>query len=254
MDAEIKRLSMRIVKGISRTVKRMQSENVNLGKRVGIGADGTPTQYIDKVAENIALRYIKESKLSINLLSEEAGFIDFGGEYTLILDPIDGTRNAVRGIPFYGVSLAVGKNTLNSVEYAIVLNIPTQDIYLAEKGGGAYLNNQPICAPQHLSGEILSSIILRKGMKSLTYVTRSLGAASLEMCLVAHGAIDCFACLRDHLRIADIAAATLIVREAHGMVCNREGKELDMPCDIMECTSVVAAINKEALSRFLANL
>ncbi|RLF25330.1 MAG: inositol monophosphatase, partial [Thermoplasmata archaeon] len=167
------------------------------------------------------------------------------------------TRNAVRGIPFYATSIAVGKDTLNSVEYGIVINIPTGDTYIAEKGEGAYLNNHRISTPQHVSGKTLSSIVLGESgdrrMKNLPYMdnVRSFGAASLEMCLVAHGAVDSFMCLKKHLRVTDIAAATLIVREAHGVVVNREKKQLDMPCDILERTSVAAAANNEVITRLL---
>ncbi|MCD6467816.1 MAG: sugar kinase, partial [Thermoplasmata archaeon] len=142
MEREIKQLSMKIARGIARAVKKLQFGGINLGRKIGIGADGTATEYIDKIAEDIAIKYVRKSKVAVNILSEEAGFLDFGGEYTLIIDPIDGTRNAVRGIPFYATSIAVGKDTLNSVEYGIVMNIPTGDTYIAEKGEGVYLNNR----------------------------------------------------------------------------------------------------------------
>ena len=257
MDPEIKQLVLEIARGISRKVRKIQNDNVNLGRKIGIGADGTPTEYIDKVAENIALRYTKNSGISINILSEEAGFIDLGGDYTLILDPIDGTRNAVRGIPFYSTSIAVGRETLNSVEYGVVLNIPTKDIFIAEKNGGAYLNNHQIFVPQHIPNATLSSIVIgeKKGTKINDYILsnniRSLGAASLEMVLVASGALDCFICLDDHLRITDIAAATLIVREASGEVYDRFGKILDMKSDVTERTSVVTVSSPNLLHRII---
>ncbi|HHH79480.1 MAG TPA: hypothetical protein ENL13_01090 [Thermoplasmatales archaeon] len=258
MDVEIKNVCRKIADNIRKTVlKKIKLNPSTLGKKIGIGADGTPTEYIDKIAEDIAIKRIKDSKVAINILSEEAGFLDFGGEYTLVIDPIDGTRNAVRGIPFYATSLALGKNTLNSIEYGLVVNIPTGDIYMAEKGEGAYLNNHRIFTPQHVSGKTLSSIVLGESgdrrMKNLPYTdnVRSFGVASLEMCLVAHGAVDSFMCLKKHLRVTDIAAATLIVREAHGVVVNREKKQLDMPCDILERTSVVAAVNNEVITRLL---
>ncbi|HEC82032.1 MAG TPA: inositol monophosphatase [Thermoplasmatales archaeon] len=258
MDGEIKKVCRRIADDIRRTVlEKMETNHVSLGRNVGIGADGTPTEYIDKITEDVAVNHLKKSSVSLNLLSEEAGFIDYGGEYTLILDPIDGTRNAVRGIPFYATSLAVGKNSLNSVEYGLVMNIPTGDVYVAEKGEGAYLNNQRICTPQHVSGKTLSAIVLGesgdKRMKNLPYMdnVRSFGSASLEMCLVAQGAVDCFMCLKKHLRVTDITAATLIVREAHGVVVNREKEFLDMSCDVLERTSVVAAANNEVIARLL---
>ena len=70
---------------------------------------------------------------------------------------------------------------------------------------------------------------------------RSLGAASLEMCMVATGALDAYVVGREYLRITDIAAATLIVKEARGMVTTIQGTPLDMPLHLEERTSLIAA-------------
>ena len=114
MDENIKILAHKTIDKIYRKIRRANtSEFYKLGTSVGIGADGTPTKYIDKIAEDVAINFIKKSKIKVNILSEEAGFIDLGGEYTFVLDPIDGTRNAYRGIPFYSVSLAVGKSKIS---------------------------------------------------------------------------------------------------------------------------------------------
>jgi len=142
MDRELIRLANEIAHSIA---DKMKDEDKNkLRKNIGVGADGTPTKLIDKIAEDIAVEKIQETSLPVNLLSEEAGFLDFGGIYTIILDPIDGTRNAIRGIPFYAVSVAIGKDRLKDVEYGIVINIPTGDTFFAEKGKGSYLNNHRI--------------------------------------------------------------------------------------------------------------
>ncbi|HDN81390.1 MAG TPA: sugar kinase, partial [Methanomicrobia archaeon] len=63
---------MKIAREIARTVKKLQFENINLGRKIGIGADGTPTEYIDKITEDIAIKYVKKSNLAVNILSEEA--------------------------------------------------------------------------------------------------------------------------------------------------------------------------------------
>jgi fructose-1,6-bisphosphatase/inositol monophosphatase family enzyme len=67
----------------------------------GMGADGTLTNKIDLISENSVREVLKRHGNPVNILSEEAGFIDFGREKTLVLDPIDGTYNALNGIPFY---------------------------------------------------------------------------------------------------------------------------------------------------------
>ena len=76
------------------------------GEEVCMGADGTPTSQIDKVAENAALMYIQRNGIEVNILSEEIGYVDNGAEETLVMDPIDGTSNAIAGIPYYTISLA----------------------------------------------------------------------------------------------------------------------------------------------------
>ena len=148
MDEEIKRVACQIVEKIARKLKRTATiEGHRFGTNIGVGADGTPTKYIDKLAEDVALKVLKKADPSLNLLSEEAGFLDFGGDYTAVLDPVDGTRNACRGIPFYSVSLAVGKTHLSDVVLGIVKNIPTGELFLAEQGQGAFFNNHRIGTP-----------------------------------------------------------------------------------------------------------
>ncbi|HVG36455.1 MAG TPA: inositol monophosphatase family protein, partial [Thermoplasmata archaeon] len=75
---------------------------------VGRGADGAPSARIDRVAEAAVLRVLDYEDARVNVLSEEAGFIDRGGDRTIVLDPIDGTHNALRGVPAYSVSMAIG--------------------------------------------------------------------------------------------------------------------------------------------------
>jgi len=148
MDEEIKLLANKTVDKIYRKVRRAYSTEFHrFGTNIGIGADGTPTKYVDKLAEDVAIKFIKKADMGVNILSEEAGFLDFGGEYTFVLDPVDGTRNAYRGIPFYSVSLGVGKSRLSDVEYGIVKNIPTGEVFFAEKDYGAFLNKKRIGVP-----------------------------------------------------------------------------------------------------------
>ena len=85
------------------------------GLKVCMGADGTPTSQIDKVAENAAMMYIQRNAVPVNVLSEEIGFVDNGAEETLVMDPIDGTSNAIAAVPYYTVSLAVGRSSLSDL-------------------------------------------------------------------------------------------------------------------------------------------
>lgn len=259
MDEEIKVLAHKIVDKIYRKVRKAYlTEFHRLGTSIGIGADGTPTKYIDKLAEDVALGLLEKSDVKVNLLSEEAGFVDFGGEYTFALDPVDGTRNACRGIPLYSVSLGVGKSALGDIKYGIVKNIPTEDVFVAEKKHGAFLNNRRIVVPDFPDKDLLSSLALGKNFDTLTlslaqkdYV-RSLGCASLEMCMVAVGTLDFYVVGREYIRVTDIAASTLIVREAGGVVANANGEPLDMPLSLDERVSVIAACNEELVKRIVS--
>jgi len=259
MDEEIKVLAHRIVdKTCMKVRKAYSTEFHKFGTSMGIGADGTPTKYIDKLAEDVALDILKKSDVKVNLLSEEAGFVDYGGEYTFALDPVDGTRNACRGIPLYSVSLGVGKSTLGDVKYGIVKNIPTGDVFVAEKKHGAFLNKKRICIPDYPDKDLLSSLGLGKNFDKLTlslaqkdYV-RSLGCASLEMCMVTVGALDFYVVGREYIRVTDIAASTLIVREAGGIVTNAQGKQLEMSLSLDERVSVIAACNEELIKKIVS--
>jgi fructose-1,6-bisphosphatase/inositol monophosphatase family enzyme len=259
MAEDVKLLARKVVDSIYRKVRRVAKYDfASFKKNVGIGADGTPTKFIDRLAEDVAFKVIDKSKTKVNVLSEEAGFIDFGGKYTFVLDPIDGTRNAYRGIPFFGVCLGVGKKHLKDVEYGIVRNIPTGDLFIAEKNNGAFLNNQRFAIPEMPSNDILTSITLGSNSDNLAIelakkgTVRSLGAASLEMCMVAAGALDYYIVSREYLRITDIAASTLVIREAGGVVTNILGENLNMELSLDQRTSVIACCNKELVKRLIS--
>lgn len=258
MEEKFKQLANRVVEKISKEVKKESRNNFyKLGKTVGIGADGSPTSFIDQLAEDVAIRILEKSEVKVNLLSEEKGFVDFGGTYVFVLDPVDGTRNAYRGIPFYSVSLAIGTSKISDIEYGVVKNIPTGDVFTAEKHEGSFLNNTRIRACDMPSAEMLSSISLgkiytpRAGLLSKKGNVRSFGSASLEMCLVAISALDYYFVGRDILRIVDIAAATLIVREAGGFVKTITGDDLDMEFDLIGRTSVLAGCSETLLKDLL---
>jgi fructose-1,6-bisphosphatase/inositol monophosphatase family enzyme len=258
MDEDLKLLAHRTVNAVYRKIKQAKTtEFYKFGNNIGVGADGTVTKYVDKIAENAALNYLNKSKLKVNILSEEIGFIDNGSDYTFVLDPIDGTRNAYRGIPFFSVSLAIGKTKISDVEYGIIKNIPTGEVFTAEKDFGAYLNNNKIGVPDVPDSEICSSLALGKNFDKVTITlakkekVRSLGSASLEMCMVAIGALDFYVVGKEYLRVVDIAASTLILREAGGIVTNILGEDLDMPLNLDERTSIVAACNEELIKKII---
>jgi len=208
-------------------------------EEVGIGASGSATSKIDKFAEDIIIDYIKKNKIEMNILSEEAGMIDLGGEKTLVIDPVDGTANFHARIPFYSISLAIGDSRMSDVTHGLVRNLVNGDIYYAEKGKGAWLNDKEIRTKKFKRPDSLFLAYVGNDTDPKTWKfvdiprrIRSLGCASLEMCYVASGMADgfYFNCRdqRKKMRIVDIAASALILREAGGEVYSIDGGVLDM--------------------------
>ncbi len=211
--------------------------------KVCMGADGTPTSQIDKVAENAALMYIQSKGIPLNVLSEEIGFVDNGAEETLVMDPIDGTSNAIAGIPYYTISLAVGTERLSDIRLGYLRNPVTGDIYCAEKGHGAYKNGCRIKVRAPVVDDLFVMIYMGNHAHPDAFAvakkvrsSRSLGCSSLEMAIVAEGEADGFLMKSESyfrsIRVVDIAASTIILREAGGEVYDLEGNVLDMPFDI----------------------
>src|SRR5437899_4606491 len=218
---------------------------------VGRGADGAPSTHIDRVAEETVLRVLDYEGAALNVLSEEAGYIERGGKATLILDPIDGTHNAIRGVPAYSVSLAIGHERLSDVQEALVRDLVSGATYYAAKGGGAFLNARPIrVRPVDLEDLVFSVYLGTQAAPDAARIAsqarrvRVLGAASLDLCLVARGAADLYymhsKLTETKLRAVDIAGGVLIVREAGGLVLDLKGQELDMPLTSTARTDLAA--------------
>jgi len=253
MQEEFKNMALKIADAIEERIKKEGRNIKKFGEELYIGADGTPTQYIDKIAEDVMFEIV-DGKACV--LSEEAGFVEGDSDYLFIVDPIDGTRNASHGIPFYCVSIAIGKKRVEDVEYAVVRNIPTGDTFMAEKGKGAFLNGERIYVDSIISDPIFSLVLGNSGNeKTWRHVRenciRSLGAAALEMCLVASGAIHAYFMGNETLRVTDFAAGALIVREAGGEVYNASGEILDVELNLKERSSVLAVSSSKVMEVLL---
>ena len=222
------------------------------GEEIMEGADGTPTTSIDKVAEDVIVSYVEEKDLPFNILSEEIGYVDRGAEETLVVDPIDGTNNAVMGLPFFSVSLAIGTQSLMDVRMGLVRNLVTGTSYYSEKGKGAFKDGLLIHSRDFRPDSSLFLIYMGKyaSYETMRVVKsfergRSIGCASLEMCMVAEGMVDGYYmnCEKHDksIRVVDIAASALILREAGGELLDLSGRPLDMPFNL-EVRSNFAAI------------
>ncbi len=219
---------------------------------VAMGADGSPTEALDRVAEARVLTCLEEERLDWNVLSEEAGRLERGGRRTLVIDPIDGSHNALRGLPMSTVSLAVGDATLASVDAGVVRDLSTGSTFWGLRGGGAFRDGHRIrTRPWEPRSELFLLNLGRHATPRTLALSgrgrrvRSLGCASLEMALVATGAADAYLFENErperNLRITDIAAGYRIVREAGGSVTDALGAPLDdFPLSLGAHTSVLA--------------
>jgi len=246
-----------IQREITPLLKTLKQPQPNLG----VGAGGDPIKRIDLAAENAIINTLKEHKISFTLISEESGVKEYGktshGHY-VTADPIDGTTNLMRGIPFCATSIAVStKPKLNAIHTALVADLIHETTYTAQKGKGAQRNNEEI-APSKITSlkeavigidvnthEIQKIISRLTSLIEKTKHLRHLGANALELCYIADGTTDAFIDLRGKLRATDMAAAWLIIEEAGARIATPEGEPLNIKLDPKQNVAFVAAANKE---------
>ena len=222
------------------------------GDVVAMGADGTPTEELDRLAEAEILRVLDAEGVDWDVVSEEAGHVRRGGERVLVVDPIDGTMNAIRNLPFSTVSLALGSSTLGGIDVGLVRDLSRGTTWWAARGDGAFVDGRRMrtrsWAPR--SEVFFVNLGLRATERSVRLAgrarrVRSLGCASYEMLMVAQGSADGYffenAEEGRNLRATDIAAAYRILLEAGGGVTDTRGASLaSFPLNVEQRTSVYA--------------
>ena len=268
-------LAYEIIKNVGKAIRPhvgMESS----GEMMKIGADGTPTSYIDIIAENEVVKILKESEYESYLISEEIGELRLGKgkvehislieelekdgdkpKFIFLVDPLDGTSNAIKGIPAYGISVAVAKvpekgiATLDDVQLAFVSNFANGNFFEANKGKGCWLNNEKQIPTNEknihkitLGGFTKSNTIRASTLVDEARRMRVLGSVVLELSYVASGKYDAFLDLRGS-RIIDIAASKLILEESGAIITNKYGEKLHNKLSIYEKTIVVATGNSD---------
>lgn len=217
------------------------------GKTIRMGADLTPTKLIDQVAEDCILHILEEYPLCRLLISEEAGKVEFSGERgTIFLDPVDGTFNAVAGIPFYALSMAYAEN--GQIRQAFVRDLASGETFTAIRGKFSRCNDKPIrvsdvanldeCAMSIYGRKFDPTRVMQLGQKIRRW--RLFGASALELCYVGCGRIDGFIDLRDTLRVTDAAAGMLVCTEAGGKVTDFNGDGIQFPDEVTAGRCLVA--------------
>jgi myo-inositol-1(or 4)-monophosphatase len=230
------------------------------------GSGGDRTLVIDESAESIVLAELdrlRDEGFRFTALSEERGELDYGDpSVRVIIDPIDGSLNAKRGIPSHAVSIAVaGGATMADVEFAFVHDFGAHEEWWARRGEGAWLNRERLDASlrerrdgdgriEVLGVESADPRWVAASMEGLTdsaYRLRVLGTIAVSLCYVAAARFDGMVSLR-RARGVDAAAGQLIVREGGGVV-SFPGLDdpLGAPLDAQPSAPVIAARSPETL-------
>jgi myo-inositol-1(or 4)-monophosphatase len=232
---------------------------------LGRGEGGDMTLVIDQAAEDAIFRELEALELPMTVISEERGHVDLhgGGATNVVVDPIDGSRNAKRGIPAYSVSIAVADGpTIGDVKFAYVHDLAFNEDWHATPGQGAYLGENklgPLAADadlEILAVEIIHPELVVKSADAIAATgasrLRALGSFALALCWVAAGRYDGLATLSS-ARSVDFAAGQLIVTEAGGAVAMPDagGDVGATSLDLSTRTRVLAAANQAMLERLL---
>jgi myo-inositol-1(or 4)-monophosphatase len=224
---------------------------------VGVGQGGDETTVVDAAAERAVVGRLEElaaDGVGFTLVSEELGervFGDGGGGACVVLDPIDGSLNAKRGIPFFSVSVAVASGPrMADVDFGYVYDFGSGEEWVGRRGEGAFLDGGRLDGPAPKDEvEILAFEATRTdlvadraaGMVGFAYRTRIMGSLALSLCHLAAGRVDAVCSLKP-ARSVDIAAAQLLVRERGLPIDLPEAPPFaDAPLDVIGRSRVVAA-------------
>jgi myo-inositol-1(or 4)-monophosphatase len=217
------------------------------------GEGGDDTTAIDEAAEQAVVARLEETGESFVLVSEELGTREFGtgGPAHVVVDPIDGSVNAKRGIPFFSFSLAVAEGpTMGDVVFGYVFDFGTREEWIAERGQGAYLAGSRLGAvrPKEpieiLSFEGTTTAAIAEQIPAVVGLAgrvRVMGSLALSLCHLAAGRVDAVCSLKG-ARSVDIGAAQLLVREC-GLAIELVGSRsfAEAPLDLVARSRVVAA-------------
>jgi myo-inositol-1(or 4)-monophosphatase len=231
---------------------------------LGTGAAGDKTFPIDRKAEDIIIAGLDTCGEPCTVISEESGFVDIkGGGLRVIVDPIDGSKNAVAGIPFFCASIAVASgDTMDSIFLSYIINLLTGDEFWAERASGAFMNGIRITAQQDDSLSLVA-YEAQQPSRDLPFIvpllcgarkTRCFGSTALDLAYLASGAISVFICPSPS-RSFDFAGGWLLAKEAGGIITNTEGEDIgDVLLGLKRSSPLLAAGNAGLHRRALSML
>ncbi len=194
---------------------------------------------LDLEVEKLLIDRIRQKYPDHNIISEELGEDKKNSEFTWIIDPIDGTKHYVRGLPGFCVSIALQKG--NETVFGLVFNPTTNNLFYALKDKGAFLNGDRIhvSEKQDLADSFIYAELptyksskkeLEEQHKNLaaffqkSYRVRAWGSGALGLCYVAMGGFEAFVVLGPLPKLCDVAAGIIIVKEAGGRITDLNGQ------------------------------
>ncbi len=235
------------------------------------GEGGDQTLVIDQQAEDAVfaqLDALHAAGARFTAVSEERGVVAYGGdELLVVIDPLDGSLNAKRGIRSHSLSIAVADgDTMADVFFGYVYDFGTREEWVARRGEGAWLNDERIEAPPDeriLDDGRLEMITIEsadprwiapkvQALSDAVYRLRAIGSIAISLCQLAPTRVDGMLTLW-RTRAVDVAAAQLIVRETGGLVAFPAFDDpLAAPLDVEPHSPVVAARTAASLERLIA--
>jgi myo-inositol-1(or 4)-monophosphatase len=229
---------------------------------VGAGMGGDNTTAVDAAAERVVLARFAELD-GVRVISEEAGLIGTGDTH-VVVDPIDGSLNAKRGIAFFSLSIAVASGpTMRDVDFGFVHDFGTEEEWTATRGDGARLNGLlldgelPKERVEVLAFEATRTASVAEkaaAVVGFAHRLRIMGSLALSLCHLAAGRIDAVCSLKP-ARSVDIAAAQLLVRERGLAIDLFEDPPFEAaPLDVEGRSRVVAAGTAELCQKLAAAL
>tara|TARA_Y100000590_G_scaffold13643_1_gene16470 strand:- start:1168 stop:1953 length:786 start_codon:yes stop_codon:yes gene_type:complete len=205
--------------------------------QVSLKGPGDFVTVSDKKVEKILIDELQKARPNYSILSEEIGEIKNDQSFKWIIDPIDGTANFLHGIPHFAISVGLEHNS--EIICGIIYDPIKDEMFLAEKGNGAYLNNQRMRVSSR--SKLKDCIIFTGGPKieskdrelslkeynnfssKVLIPIRKLGSAALDMAYVAAGRCDGF--WQRNLNYWDIAAGIILVKESGGFITDFKGEK-----------------------------
>jgi len=224
------------------------------------GEGGDDTTAIDAAAERVILA--RFAGVDASIVSEEAGEVG-GGRKRIVIDPIDGSLNAKRGIPFFSLSIAVADGErMRDVQFAYVYDFGSGEEWTARRGEGVFLNGEPLGGQRPkdriellafeatLTSEVADKAAAFTG---IAHRIRIMGSLALSLCHLAAGRLDAVCSLKPY-RSVDVAAGQLLVLERGLSIANADGDDafLDAPLDLVP-RSRIAAAGTDELCRLVVN-